>query len=376
MSGTDLAYGYAQARLQARFSSRPVASDWQHIAATRDLGAVLQIARGNALARWTSRLPPRPDVHEIERRLRDEWLQAVDEVADWQPEQWREGTRWMRWVTYLPALQKLARGGRAPAWMRADPILGPIVAREPRERAAALAHTPLAPLAAGFTNPPDMRGAWTRHWQSLWPDDRAARAPLERLLARGSRTSRPSRRRTRRGHVGGFLQALAHQPQGAVPSASVVARRSGGLPGPARARAAAAAWRAGRACIARSTGGRTMMLRPASANWFELLTSREELGAVLDCLAATGSVQLQAYSRSDSRLALPDLRTTLADYETLARRYGHFWPRAERCTPGPEHELLEAPREALEQVRAWAAAADPLIAELEDSRRPPRKPTC
>jgi len=108
-----------------------------------------------------------------------------------------------------------------------------------------------------------------------------------------------------------------------------------------------------------------MMLRPASANWFELLTSREELGAVLDCLAATGSVQLQAYSRSESRLALPDLRTTLADYETLARRYGHFWPRAERCTPGPEHELLEAPREALEQVRAWAAAADPLIAELE-----------
>ena len=51
MSGTDLAYGYAQARLQARFSSRPVASDWQHIAATRDLDAVLQIERGNPLAR-------------------------------------------------------------------------------------------------------------------------------------------------------------------------------------------------------------------------------------------------------------------------------------------------------------------------------------
>ena len=182
MSGTDLAYGYAQARLQARFSSRPVASDWQHIAATRDLGAVLQIARGSSLARWTSRLPTRPGIHEIERRLRDEWLRAVDEVADWQPEQWREGTRWMRWITYLPALQKPARGGRAPAWMRADPVLGPIVARDPRERAAALAQTPLAPLATGFTEPPDVRGAWTRHWQSLWPDDRAARAPLERLL--------------------------------------------------------------------------------------------------------------------------------------------------------------------------------------------------
>jgi len=183
MSGTDLAYGYAQARLQARFSSRPVASDWQHIAATRDLGAVLQIARGNALARWTSRLPARPGVHEIERGLRDEWLRAVDEVADWQPEQWREGTRWMRWITYLPALQKLARGGRAPAWMRADPVLGPVVAREPRERGPALAGTPLAPLAAGFGTPPDVAKAWTTHWQTLWPDAESARRPLRQVVA-------------------------------------------------------------------------------------------------------------------------------------------------------------------------------------------------
>ena len=53
-----------------------------------------------------------------------------------------------------------------------------------------------------------------------------------------------------------------------------------------------------------------MMLRPAPASWFELLTSREELGAVLDCIATAGSVQLQAYSRSGSRLPLPDLRGT------------------------------------------------------------------
>ena len=108
-----------------------------------------------------------------------------------------------------------------------------------------------------------------------------------------------------------------------------------------------------------------MSLRPAAAQWCELLTSREELGAALDCLASTGSVQLQAHSRADSRLALPDLAATLAEYETLARRYAHFWPRAKRCTPGPEHSLLEAPREALEQIRGWAASADPLIAELE-----------
>jgi V/A-type H+-transporting ATPase subunit I len=108
-----------------------------------------------------------------------------------------------------------------------------------------------------------------------------------------------------------------------------------------------------------------MTLRPASASWFELLTSREELGAALDCLAATGSVQLQAHSQTEQRLALPDLRTILADYETLARRYGPYWPPAETCRPGPHHELLEAPAQALATVQAWAVAADPLIAELE-----------
>jgi len=107
-------------------------------------------------------------------------------------------------------------------------------------------------------------------------------------------------------------------------------------------------------------------LRPVSASWFELLTSREELGAALDCLAASGSVQLEAYSRSEQRLALPDLRTTLADYETMARRYGHYWPRAAVLRHAPEHDLFDAPREALDRVRAWAKAADPLIAELEE----------
>ncbi len=108
-----------------------------------------------------------------------------------------------------------------------------------------------------------------------------------------------------------------------------------------------------------------MTLRPATASWFELLTSREELGAALDCLAGTGAVQLQAYSQSEQRLALPDLRAVLAEYETLARRYGHFWPRSGASRPGPQHALLEAPVAALETVRAWAAEADPLIAELE-----------
>lgn len=183
MSRTDLSFAYAQSRLQARLGARPAAADWQQLEATRDLGALLQVLRGGPLGHWTARLPARAGLHEIERQLRDEWRHAVAEVAGWQPAHWREATLWMRWISYLPALQKLARGGRAPAWMRPDPVLGPIVAREPRERIAALADTPLAPLAKGFVSPPDVARSWATHWQSLWPAAPAARRPLVRLLA-------------------------------------------------------------------------------------------------------------------------------------------------------------------------------------------------
>ncbi len=182
MSRIDPAFAYAQARLQARYGARPRAAEWSHIAATADLGALLQVLRGSPLQRWISRLGPRPGVHAIERQLRAEWLAGVDEVADWQPAEWRDSVRWMRWLAYLPSLQKLARGGRAPAWMREDGTLGPIVAREPRERATALRRTPLAPLAAAFTPPADVATEWTRRWQQIWPTRHPGRAALLALL--------------------------------------------------------------------------------------------------------------------------------------------------------------------------------------------------
>lgn len=182
MAHADLSFAYAQSRLQARLGARPTAADWQQLEATRDLGAMLQILRGGPLARWTARLPARVALHDMERGLRDEWQQAVAEVADWQPARWREATLWMRWLSYLPALQKLARGGRPRAWMRDDPVLGPIVAAEPRERVAAIAGTKLAPLASGFDQTRDVARAWAEHWQALWPAATRDRRPLESLL--------------------------------------------------------------------------------------------------------------------------------------------------------------------------------------------------
>jgi hypothetical protein len=188
MARIDTRYAYSQARLQARYGARPSSADWSLVAATGDLGALLLVLRGSSLGHWTVSLGDRPRVHEIERRLREQWLCDVDEVAGWQPGPWRDGVHWLRWIVYLPALQKIARGGRPPTWMRVEPVLAHIVAREPRDRSSALQGTALAPLAAGFGEPADTVGAWTRRWRQLWPSQQAARRPLELLLREAART--------------------------------------------------------------------------------------------------------------------------------------------------------------------------------------------
>ena len=133
-----------------------------------------------------------------------------------------------------------------------------------------------------------------------------------------------------------------------------------------RSRSDRTARAAGRSDASRRRGaGARMSLRSATARWFELLTSREELGAALDCLAQTRSVELQAYSRAESRLPLGDLKRVLDDFEALARRFRPWWPAALPCTVDAEHELLDAPQAALGRLRAWATAAEPVVAELE-----------
>lgn len=182
MNRPDLAFAFAQARLQARYGARASAADWSHAEASGDLAALLQVVRGTVLARWTGRLGEKPRVHFIESRLREEWQRDVAEVAGWQPPPWQAAVEWLGWLPFLPPLQKLARGGHPQSWMRDDPVLGPIVARDPRDRLAALDGTGLAPLAGAFRPDANVTEAWADHWRSLWHGPRAAREPLEALL--------------------------------------------------------------------------------------------------------------------------------------------------------------------------------------------------
>jgi hypothetical protein len=175
-------FGYAQARLQARLGQRIAPEDLQRARAARDLPAYLQQVRTTPLARRVARIAPGMDVHEAERRLREEWAATVTEIARWLPGRWHAAILWLRWLPYLPALQKLARGGRAAGWTREDPVLARIIAAEPGRRARMLGDTALEPLQAAVAAHGDVADAWLEHWRSLWPDEQASRDALERLV--------------------------------------------------------------------------------------------------------------------------------------------------------------------------------------------------
>ncbi len=168
--------------MQARLGQRVQPEDLRRARAAGDLPAYLQQVRTTSLARHVARIAPGMDVHEVERRLRGEWGATVEEVARWLPAQWRAATLWLRWLPYLAALQKLARGGRAAVWTREDAVLARIIAVEPGSRAGILGGTALQPLQSAIADHGDVTEAWLTHWRSLWPADAASVHALERLV--------------------------------------------------------------------------------------------------------------------------------------------------------------------------------------------------
>jgi hypothetical protein len=208
-------FGYAQARLQARLGQRVLRGDLQRTRTARDLPAYLQQVRATSLAHRVARIAPGMDVHEVERRLREEWGATVEEVARWLPARWRAATTWLRFLPYLPALQKLARGGRAAGWTREDPVLARIIAAEPRGRAGALGVTALRPLQAAVAGHGDVTQAWLAHWRSLWPDEPAAVAALERLVGAAGTLSQALRlaapQASSEDVLEGFARRLLHE---------------------------------------------------------------------------------------------------------------------------------------------------------------------
>lgn len=110
-------------------------------------------------------------------------------------------------------------------------------------------------------------------------------------------------------------------------------------------------------------------MRPVPARWFELLTSRDDLGSVLDCLARSGLVQLETYSDITQPESLDQINAVLEEYAALGERYARFWPPPQ---PTADEHLVTEPHaatELLDQLRRWAQEAEAPIAERHSLNR-------
>ncbi|HYB33666.1 MAG TPA: hypothetical protein VED45_09590 [Steroidobacteraceae bacterium] len=187
MMGAEGNLPYAAARVHARHGRRLDESAWRRIEASRQLGQYVEVLRAGALAPWVARIEATHDAHAIERALRSEWRAYVRTVASWHPREWQAWLEWWAWLPVLPLLARLARPAAVPAWMLADPVCGPIALGNADERAAAIAATPLAPLAVAVRTDRSMRAAWLRQAERLVPRiDPDTRGHLNTLMSLGA----------------------------------------------------------------------------------------------------------------------------------------------------------------------------------------------
>jgi len=108
------------------------------------------------------------------------------------------------------------------------------------------------------------------------------------------------------------------------------------------------------------------MLRPRPARWFEILAAREDATLVLEALAGTGAVELEARAGAGVPADLGELLPPLAQFEELAARYRAYWPAPPQCRPSPFPETPAATlRRCLAEIRAWAQDAEPAIRNLQ-----------
>ena len=160
---------YAQARVLARHGQRLDEAGWRHVEALRDLAPLLELARGTALQPWLAGITAASHGHQIESALRGHGRALVAEVTAWMPEAWQSALAWCaRWPDLAP-LQHLARGGAPPPWLLDDEIFRELAGAEPSERAAALAGSALAPLAAAWAEPQTFGAAWLAEWRRRLP---------------------------------------------------------------------------------------------------------------------------------------------------------------------------------------------------------------
>ena len=107
------------------------------------------------------------------------------------------------------------------------------------------------------------------------------------------------------------------------------------------------------------------MIRPRAARWFEALVARDDTTLLLEALAATGAVELEARAGATLPEAFATAGPALARFEEFRARYGAWWPATDLVASRfPEPPATTLAR-GLERLDAWAHEAEPTIRLLE-----------
>ena len=162
-------FDYALARVQSEYGSRPDTSEWRRLEASHDLGQYLEAARSSIFGPWVSALDRSRDAHFIERALRAAWRSYVRTVSGWHPRRWQSWLTWLEWLPTLELIARLERAGPVPAWLLADPIVGPVARGSSAERLADVKGTALAVFEPAITGRVPLGELWLAHWQELRP---------------------------------------------------------------------------------------------------------------------------------------------------------------------------------------------------------------
>jgi V/A-type H+-transporting ATPase subunit I len=108
-----------------------------------------------------------------------------------------------------------------------------------------------------------------------------------------------------------------------------------------------------------------MSLRPASANWFELLVMRDDLAAAMKVLASSRRVELQSHGEAKAPLLMPECRELLEEFDELERLYRHHWPAPAPNQRGERGEPYTMLQNALARLRRWASDARDVVDQIE-----------
>lgn len=177
------AFAYAQARLQSRHAQRPGPADWRALQGVGDVVHCLQVARRTRLRHWVSALHGQQSSHQIERELRREFCDYLDEVAGWLPRPWGGTLEWVKRLPELPAILYLLNGAAPQPWMMDEPRLREFAGATAGQRLLALEQSDCALLVAAWRRGDNLTTAWLQQWLDSWPFDRASRQGLEQLVA-------------------------------------------------------------------------------------------------------------------------------------------------------------------------------------------------